>query len=142
MATDDAKELLPAHAAPGVQVELAEEVLDDQVRVANDAPHFLHHVLLQPNVMAFCPQLDYVSLSVCAPMFWTKTPLWLDLNSVEIFLQKLKGLTQKVAQRKSRDWCVYSSHEPYFPRAHPTASISSIQCPWRFAVPERYVQAL
>lgn len=49
MAADNAEELLPAHAPPGVQVELAEEILDDQAGVANDAPHFLHHVLLQTN---------------------------------------------------------------------------------------------
>lgn len=46
MAADHAEELLPADAAPGVQVELVEEVLDDEARVANVAPHLFEHVRL------------------------------------------------------------------------------------------------
>lgn len=44
VAADDAKELLCADAAPAVQVELVEEVLDNQAGVTNIAPHLFQHV--------------------------------------------------------------------------------------------------
>lgn len=46
VAADHAEELLPAYAAPGMQVELVEEVLDDKACVANVAPHLFDHVRL------------------------------------------------------------------------------------------------
>lgn len=46
MTADDAEELLPANTAPGVEVKLAEEVLDDEAGVADVSPHLFHHIRL------------------------------------------------------------------------------------------------